>query len=575
MIVLRGSAIGYARGDEIQDWTRKIGGHQRSGENWTVSVVTDRTYHVSETGSGIVIHDGRIETWGDDPLRWSGSFLALEPTTGGLRMISDRLGTIPLFWARVGGGCVFASRLVDLLALRDFGPDRVGILQTAMANHPVGQRTVLAGVSLAPPASVFDLTAEGLQERRRYWIPSVVHGGERQKPEQRLEEGIAVLRGASERALRGREEGGTAWPVTGGADSRCCLALNKGCLGAHDVLYHVTELGEHELGIARTVAAEMGLVLEVFDPTNWIRGAVEGAPDLGADSGELHVGQWFLGPAAEILAEQFGCRRVVDGYLLDTLLKPSMILTGTTTEVRECHLFRARYRLSRFGLSPESPVACDALAALAADFPDDDDGMAASQRFTLENRSRRMVFGHARMQANHLDVRVPGLDSELIDFAFALPWAYRRNGWLYRRIIGAVDPALGRIAHERTGRPLASDRSAPAHRDVLWLLRYYANRAYPGPDPFPGKETRFERMLRRDVRFRSHVYDRIGRSEWLAEAMGRGCVAALERQRRGGSLVSEAVGNMLHVALLEAYAATVARGEEWRPSEHNPGRATS
>lgn len=550
MITLRG--IVTAGGNDgaclgARRWVREIGGVVRHDSYSELSVITDRTYRLSETASGLLIHDGRAEKWQDDPRAWNGSFLAIGGGSAGWRIWTDRLGTVPLFWASVQGGTIVSSRLVDLLEFRNFGPDPVGVLQAVMLNHPLGERTVVAGVSLMPPAGILDVAADGVYDRGRYWEPKVRPGD---RDAEYVDRGVAVLRNASERVLAGRD-GALAWPVTGGADSRCCLALNLDRLGDEDVLFHVTELGRSELPLARAIAEGVQRELQVLDPTESIRAWAD--TDLRKEAGELHVGQWFLLPAAEQLAGQFACNRVVDGYLLDSLLKPSMIQSGTAEQVRDRLLHWAQYRLQRFGIC-NGRRADRMLDASAAEYPSDDSGLSASQRYTLENRSRRMVFGHVRLQGNYLDVRTPGLDTELIDFALDLPWASREGGWLYRRIIHSLAPDLARIPHDRTGLPLISDQAASHRRKVLARARYYANRILPGPDRFPGRESRFERLLRLDAGFRQGIYSCIRESEWLAEAMGGDPVVALERQRRSGTIISDCLGNMLQIALLERHA---------------------
>lgn len=549
MIGIRGVVLGAGveSGAAARKWVYNLGGVTRSWGMSELAIRTDWTYQLAESAEGLLIHDGRAPEWREDPLAWNGSFLALAPGSAGWRIWTDRLGTIPLFWARIDGGTIVSSRLADLLEFQDFVPDPIGILQAVMLNHPLGQRTVLASASLASPASVLEVAPDGVRENGRYWKPTV----QLEDPTaDQLEQGMTALQAASDRALAGCA-GPMAWPVTGGADSRCCLALNRHRLGDDDTFFHVAELGRTELPLARAVARRLGRELELYDPSASIRSCAEA--DVRGEAGELHVGQWFLEPAAGELRRKFGCEHVVDGYLLDSLLKPSMIRQGTANEVREQLLRWARFRLQRFHMADDRR-ARDLLDATAAEYPTAGNGMAASQRYALENRSRRMVFGHARLQGNHLDVRTPGLDTELIDFAMALPWSSRKNGSLYRRIIGALAPDLARIPHDRTGLPLTSDKSDSKQARLRSRARYYVNRLLPGPDRFVGRESRFERYLRSDAEFRREIYTSVRRSEWLAEAIGGDPVAALERQRRTGRILSDCLGNMLHVALLERYA---------------------
>ena len=553
MIVVRGAISQRPDGSKLPWVASGSGWRSFVGGCWQVQILPDATMRVLETVDGVIVHDGRVEGWERNPLDWSGSFLAIG--TGfpdGLQIWMDRIGTVPLFWMRRNTHLFFSSRLTDLVDVADVGPDRVGILQMALLDQPLGQRTVLAGVSLLPPASSTVLRGDGASEPIRYWRPSINLDSDG-SVDAWLEEGERVLQASNARVLADRDGGTVAWPVTGGLDSRCNLGINAASIHERDILFHVSDLGERaELPIARDIAAYFGHSLEEMDATEWMRGSFHF--DLTRDSGEFNVGHWRLAGAARRLRDEFACRMTVDGYLLDTLLKPSFIRDGSLETVRNRQMRVAEHRASRVGLDRRGERYVAFHEACIAGYPREVDGLLATQRYTLENRSRRLVYGIVRTNQNFLDVRVPALDSELIDFAMSLPWNLRKGGVLYRRLIHRMDPRLAAFPHDKTGRPILEAPRSTLGREVFRRGKYYVNRLWPGRPIFDGKLTRFEMLLRKDRSFRHSVARVLDDSSWVSEALGGHVKATLVDQCRKGVAIADVIGALLNVALLEARA---------------------
>lgn len=536
-----------------ENWLQALGPHQRlAGKQWALAVVPDRSHRVLETDQGAIIHDGRVQGWHADPLAWNGAFLALQDSTHGLRILTDRLGTVPVFWTRTGGGIAFASRLVDLLALQDMNPDPVGVLQMILLDQPLADRSLLDGVALLPPASDAVLGSGGLQRAERYWIPEVAPGSAAALTPW-IDEGVTVLDAANRRAAASAAPGPVAWPVTGGFDSRCNIGVSRSRIQPEDVLFHVRDLGDVELPAARQLASHFGMPLQVFEAADSMRQAH--CFDVAEDSGDLNVAHWSLLEAARLLNGTYGCQTMIDGFLQGILLNPAMFFReGPVDRVRDRQLKLARYRAEYLGMPADSRLLGRVMEASAADYPAARDGLSASQRYIMENRSRRMVHGLVRLNQNYLDVRTPGIDSELLDFVMRVPWELRKHARLYRRIIAAVDPTLAEIPHDKTGRPLLAPPPRRPGRRVIRRLRYYANRAWPGPPLFPGKETRFEYLARKDKAYRTELYTLLRSSEWLPHVLGNDPVRMLEHQRRRCGFITDCLGGMLNVALLEQYA---------------------
>lgn len=155
----------------------------------------------------------------DTVRRLNGSFnLAYyDPTKGTLQLVSDRLGTRPLFYSVHGGRLLFALEIKAILAARGESArfDEEGIFQLAAFGHQLGSRTAFAGVSVVPPGSILTASAAGVQIVS-YWKP-------RYQERERAGELSHQLVHAMEQAMRRRVQG-RRLPLgiflSGGLDSR-------------------------------------------------------------------------------------------------------------------------------------------------------------------------------------------------------------------------------------------------------------------------------------------------------------------------------------------------------------------
>ncbi len=113
--------------------------------------------------------------WGEDFVDHLIGMFALaihERESGRVVLARDRLGIKPLYLAEVDGALRFASSLPALVAGGDVDTsiDPVGLHHYLTFHAVVPEpRTILAGVKKLPPATVLVVEADGRRRERRYW----------------------------------------------------------------------------------------------------------------------------------------------------------------------------------------------------------------------------------------------------------------------------------------------------------------------------------------------------------------------------------------------------------------------
>jgi asparagine synthase (glutamine-hydrolysing) len=104
------------------------------------------------------------------------AFAVWERDSGRIRLVRDRLGIKPLYWAETGNGLRFASTLPALLVAG--GVDtRIdpAALHHYMSWHAVvpAPLTLLKGVRKLPPATIMTIEPDGTRREDRYWTLNV------------------------------------------------------------------------------------------------------------------------------------------------------------------------------------------------------------------------------------------------------------------------------------------------------------------------------------------------------------------------------------------------------------------
>lgn len=485
----------------------------------SVTIRTDASHRISSHGNRIAVHDGRLSGKAlQGKAAGNGAFLILEYPDGPRAPFvihTDRLGTIPVYYGRRHGQLIFASRLPVLIEAGFDSPDPIGAVQMMLCGYPLGSRSLLEGVSLAPPASELRIHPSGSVTTERYWRP-MPNPDEGPVPAELADELLDRFKAAHHRAIP--DGNGLAIPVTGGLDSRINLALRGDRLSSA-FLFHIGLPGDPEGPIARHIASVLGLSMTELKLKPETLGA-EWGRFAEAETGELSAEQIWLGSVGAFVHHNAPGRTLLDGYLQDALLNPRLV-TERAQEQRDNAIRLARLRWGAIGKSSDDPLLAQVLDSIDAAFglSSAPSSLASSQRFYLENRSRRFVFGAARLAQNHIAVATPALDSELMDYALALPWSARRNGPLYRALIIRLAPDLAEIAYDKTGRPLKHGLRVTRRRHLAKSLyrgldRFWPTRPLLRPAPSP------MRLLLGGRETAARVSDLLNESEWVATLIG-------------------------------------------------------
>jgi len=524
-----------------------------------VEVHLDRTYTIDIDSDYIAIHDSRLSFSSKDPISWNGSFFVLRtPALGcapSLELYTDRLGTVPLYYAWKGDTLFFSSNLVRLSSAGFRALDTIGAWELLLFNQPLWSRSLLRDVSLAPPASRMVVTGDQALSMGRYWSPPAPSDAPALDEDKAVDSLIEHLRAAHGRALP--TSSAIAFPVTGGLDSRINLAVHADRWD-RGFFFHASFDGGSEAPIARRLAREFGLCLHEYSGEESWRCLTRLDPTR--ETGELNAWQWWLQETHRQVAGATPDAVLLDGYLQDVLLNPHIIAAEPMETGIERHLDGARYRSQRAGNQIDAKTLKEILNTFRENFRVDyADGLFMSQRFYMENRSRKYVFGMVRLAQDLMRVAVPGIDSDLLDFSFALPWSMRSGGHLYRQAIGRFSKAMTLVPYDKTGVGLfAVAPKNPLYKTIHRELRYYVKRIAPLLSEAVFRDFSVGKVLRGDRATVVNLKDSIAGSVFLEQLLGdkRG-VRRVWSRFCGAHDVLEFVHGLLTIARLEEGIAKV------------------
>ncbi|MDS0295678.1 asparagine synthase-related protein [Halogeometricum luteum] len=193
--------------------------------------------------------------------RLNGTFVAVgyDGRENEAYVVTDRLGTRPLYYARTDGGLVFSTHVQSLPAHpevdADVDPDLLA--EYCSLERTAGVTTPLTGVESFPPSSVTTIDLDTLETRsERYWSPH--HDPEDASFEtfaRRYAETLETV--MRERLVPGRRYG---FLVSGGSDSRLLLDIATDVLPREDiVVYHLSDWMSDEARAAERAALTEGV----------------------------------------------------------------------------------------------------------------------------------------------------------------------------------------------------------------------------------------------------------------------------------------------------------------------------
>jgi asparagine synthase (glutamine-hydrolysing) len=219
-----------------------------------------RAGHVFKTGSDteVVVHGW--EMWGDALFeRLNGMFALaiLDTRRRQLVLARDPVGIKPMHWAERGGSLFFASEIKAILANSDFpaiaNPESIHLFLNL--RYVPNDQTLFQGIQRLPPGSFLRVTAEGKQHACFYQIPS--------KPRRSLQyrESVSELKDQLHRAVERHllSDVGVSAYLSGGIDSSLVATLASKV----DPKLHTFCLGFNEPTDENQQAKELATYLEV------------------------------------------------------------------------------------------------------------------------------------------------------------------------------------------------------------------------------------------------------------------------------------------------------------------------
>ncbi|GAB3022458.1 asparagine synthetase B [Nocardioides flavus (ex Wang et al. 2016)] len=351
------------------------------------------------------------------------ALVAHDLRTGTTHLVRDRIGALPLHYRRVPGGVAFASEVKALLVLGPPADVDHRSLDAYLAHRTVpAPDTLVEGVRKVRPAHRVAVMPDGHLEETAYWAPPDAD------PEGTwtADDAVESVRDGVREAVRSALEAGAPPGVhlTGGIAGSVVAAQARQLLGDEPVHTFSLALGDdagEELARTRRVSDLLdtrhhdvrlgaGDVAELWGPLTWHRDApLSGPADLAA-----HVLARTAAEHVPVLLCPQGADELFGGHSRHRLARvaersyglPAPLRSGLERRVerRLGATFTTSERRRLLGRKAPPERRASPVAGVRHTLPDD----------VLERLDRMAT-------AADLEVRLPLLESRLVELAFRLP----------------------------------------------------------------------------------------------------------------------------------------------------------
>lgn len=385
-----------------------------------------------------------------------------------LTLLTDRFGSLPLYWGESSEGFAFAGGVRGVLAAPGISPqpDREALREAVTyGGFRLGDRTNVEAVKMLPGSAW--AVAEGGRLRRidRTWswsrIPAV--------PEAPGPELLAEIRRLWRQAVarRMRDTCRPGQTLSGGLDSRAILAeaaprsaswtaITYGIAGCDDA--HYAHRAAKAVGAAWVFAP-------LYEPTSPGNGSEASSSDwLEERSRHIQDTDGLIELVDLMHLESLPLQAhlldlSLSGYIGDAVAGPTFASVSTAEEV----LLNLPYYGGLLGLPWEEALdrVRQGMAVLEG----------APPRFALfENKLPQSTNCWLAAQRPHFTVRRPFTDYELFDFLQGLPPAVRSEGKIYEHFLRTTYPeCFAHIPNQKTGVPILSP---PWHLQLARAQRF-------------------------------------------------------------------------------------------------------
>ena len=477
-----------------------------------------------------------------------------------LIIASDRHGYEFIYYYKDRHRFLFASEVKSILAILDSRPepDLDSICDIHNFNAIFNTKTAFKNIHLMPHAGICCVNKDSCNIKQ-YWDYPISVDHFKDSENQLMNRAKVMIQNAVQRSISNSKNLGIM--LSGGLDSRLLAAvLRQYSKNIKAFSFQWGELKLRETYFAEKIADRLGVEFHCLEEPQMDDLELINRSSLDSD------GQWGFYevlPYIVQISQEYPGTALVNGYLMDTLFKSGWAFFPsnghqrlTADQIIKRHSTMGDY-VSDAIFTPEFSETIkkkkrETIEIAMGDFPISKPA-EVSLRFYCINRGRRSLISHIRVLKRYLNIILPGIDYELTDFAFRLPYRLRSTTEFYRRLIYTWFPEIGKIPWDRTGKPLdkgISERKKKLEAR-LFTAKYAIQRATKGKIDLLNSPISFNRRFRNDKKFRELIMEILFDRKTLSRGFfDRNGIEALIKRQLSGRDHDKAFKSIISVELL-------------------------